>query len=527
MSAKLFGLKTPLNNVSNVTSLTLAELRQRLTVLRDLSSLEALEALQVHLIGIMQSTSNCIAEIIFDADVTAIVNDQILKREGKPRSSLHGIPVCLSNCFSVRGEDCNGSIVLNSGSTCSADCALVRNLREVGAIPVALSNTAVLLGEPDSSNRLYGKVVHPTHPDRVVGPTSIAAIVEKRGAFLGFGLDVLGDVRLSAANIGIVGFKPTAQRLSVKGIVRKIGDPELLPPTVGIVGLHVSDITDALEALTSVQVDSSVPPLPFKSDTSTGSLNIGVFTDCSGILSVVPGVERLMSEVKAALKAQGHNVIEVELPDPDEAVVLAFQALIASNSDWNLHIKDHCGSSLSWHEIIRCCLPKLPLFLRRAICSLIQSKYKLESPILKQLLEAWRKPLTEERISKAIEAYRLKFIDLWSDEEIDILVGPAAPAPALLKKTTDILAFLQTGYSAIFNIVNYPAGVVPFSRISKEDVSLATEVKVAPQSIEEQLLRQQQNSEYLPLAVQVAGKPWADSVVLRVMQELENAHPLS
>ncbi|EUB55558.1 Fatty-acid amide hydrolase [Echinococcus granulosus] len=524
ISAKLCGLKTPLERVDEVTSLSMAQLRHRIVVLKDLSSLESLEALQVHLIRLMHSPSSCIAEIVFDADVTAIVADHMLKQNQRPLSALHGIPVCLSNCFSIKGEDCNTSTVFKAGYSQDADCCLVQDLRKIGANPVALATTGLLPGEPDASSRLYGTVRHPTHPNRVVGSTSIAVIVQQKGAFLGFGLDILGDVRLAAANVGVVGFKPTTQRLSIEGVVNVVNFPKFLPPTVGIVGLHVSDITDAMISLASVHTDLLTPPVPFKADMAKKNLVIGVCRSYSSIIPVVPAVERVMIIAEAALKAKGHNVVDVELPEPEEAVLLALQVVLSCCSYWNVHIGQHHGSSLTWDEIIKCCLPKIPLFLRGLFSLVIQWQQKAKCNKMKRLLKVWNKPLSAESIHKALETHCRKFSDLWSDEEIDLLIGPAAPAPALLKESSASLAFLQAGYSTIFNIVNCPAGVVPLGRVTQEDIKQAVEVQAPPHSLEAQLLEQQKTAEGLPLAVQVVAKPWADELALRVMQELEEVY---
>ncbi|VDM31792.1 unnamed protein product [Hydatigera taeniaeformis] len=499
----------------------MAQLRHRITVLKDLSSLEYLEALQVHLLRLMHSPFSCIAEVVFDADVTAIVTDHVLKQGRKPLSALHGIPVCLSNCFPVKGEDCNASAVFMAGHSQSNDCCLVQDLRKVGANPVALASTGLLPGEIDASSRLYGTVPHPTHPNRVVGSTSIAVIVEQKGAFLGFGLDVLGDVRLAAANVGVVGFKPTAQRLSTGGIVSAVNFHEFLPPTVGIVGSCVPDISDAMESLALAHTDLSTPPVPFKTDTSKESLTIGVYKNYSSIFQVVPAVRRVMAEATAALKAKGYNIIEVELPDPEEAFFLALQVILSCGSHWDIHVGQHYGSSLTWNEIIKCCLPKIPLSLRGLLGLVIQCQQKAKCKDMKQLLKAWKKPLSAECIHKGLEAYRRKFSDFWSDEEIDLLIGPAAPAPALLKGAPSSLALLQAGYATIFNIVNCPAGVVPFSKVTQEDVELAAEVNAAPKSLNALLQAHQKTAEGLPLAVQVVAKPWADELALRIMQELQ------
>nr|CDS34379.1 fatty acid amide hydrolase 1 [Hymenolepis microstoma] len=520
-SAKLCGLKTPLDNVEKVQALSISELRHEIVESKKLTALDALEALQVHILRLMQSKDSSVAEIVFDADVTAIVIDQALKREGKPISPLHGIPVCLSNHFRVKGEDCNASAVFKACGTAGSDCALVRNLREVGAIPVAFAKTALLPGEPDASSLLYGTVTHPFYPDRVVGASSVATLIKQKGAHLGFSLDIIGDVRLEAMNLGIVGFKPTAQRLSTEGIVNAVNLPEFLPPTVGILGLHVTVISDAMKALTSVQLDPSLPLLQFEPSTSREPLSIGVYSNLPQVIPSTPGIHRVMLEVTQALKSLGHNVIDVELPNPETALNLVCQILLTSEGFWDVLVFKHHGNSLTWDEVFKCALPKIPGFLRGPLSLIVQSQQKAKCSVMKRLMKAWKKPLSPEEISDALEAYRRNFNEIWTDEEIDVLVGPVAPSSALKKKSPASLTFVQTGYTSIFNLVNCPAGVIPFGKVSKSDTEAAVNMKEPLNTLYGQLLQQQLSAQGANVGIQVVAKPWCDGVALRVMQELE------
>ncbi|VDN96407.1 unnamed protein product [Rodentolepis nana] len=520
-SAKLCGLKTPLDNVEKVQALSLSELQHEILDSKKLTALDALEALQVHILRLMQAKNSSVAEIVFDADVTAIVIDQALKRDGKPISPLHGIPVCLSNHFRVKGEDCNASAVFKACGTAGSDCTLVRNLREVGAIPVAFAKTALLPGEPDAASRLYGPVTHPFYPDRVVGASSVAMLIKQKGAHLGFSLDILGEVRLEAMNLGIVGFKPTAQRLSTEGIVKAVNLPEFLPPTVGILGLHVAVISDAMKALTSVQLDSTLPFMQFEPSTSKGPLNIGVYSNLPQVIPSTPAIHRVMLEVTQALKSLGHNVVDVELPDPETALDLVCQILLTSESFWDVLVFKHNGNSLTWNEVFKCALPKIPGFLRGPLSLMVQSQQKAKCSPMKRLLKAWKKPLSPEEISDALETYRRNFNEIWTDEEIDVLVGPVAPSSALKKNSQASLAFVQTGYTSLFNLVNCPVGVVPFGKVSKSDTEAAATLKAPLNTLYGQLLQQQLSAQGADVGIQVVAKPWCDSIALRVMQELE------
>lgn len=520
MSAKLCGLKTPLENVETVKAFTFAELRHRVVVKKDLAVLDMLEGLQVHLLRLIQSSACSVAEVIFDADVAAIMADQALKNGGT-LTPIHGVPVCLSNCFSVKGEDCNASAVFRACGTQSHDSVLVSALRDAGAILVALTNASPIPGQADASSRLYGTAQHHTHPDRVVGHSANAVVIAEKGAFLGFGLDMLGEVRISAANVGIVGFKPTGHRLSTEGIITPVAYPRGLDPTVGIVAVNVSDVVGALESLTAHQKSVSIPRLPFKLEASKEKLKIGVFKSLPGMVSVVPAVSRILDKAVAVLKAQGHTIVEVEIPKPDECLMLALYSLMESQDIYKTFVQEHYGNSLTWTEMFGTWLTTAPRFLRSSLSFFLRTQQGASCAIMKKILKAWKYPIALEEITERKEAYRRDFFEMWDDEEIDALIGPSAPSPALLKSASTSLGLMQSAYATILNTVNCPAGSVPFGNVTKEDVEEAVNEQAPVRSLQSQILKQQKGTEGLSVSVQVAAKPWADDVALRLMKQLE------
>ncbi|MDB5881205.1 MAG: uncharacterized protein JWP43_1083, partial [Ramlibacter sp.] len=75
-------------------------------------------------------------------------------------------------------------------------------------------------------------------------------------------------------------------------------------------------------------------------------------------------------------------------------------------------------------------------------------------------------------------------------------------------------------YACLYNLLGYPAGVVPVSRVGNdEQVGRAA----SKDMIEAVALRVEQGSEGLPVGVQVVARPWREHVALAAMAAIEKA----
>jgi len=141
--------------------------------------------------------------------------------DGRYRGPLHGIPVALKDNYWTRG------VVTAAGSKLFADFlppedgAVVARLRAAGAIVTGKTNMHELAIGGSTTNPHYGPTHNPWQPERIPGGSSggSAAAVAAGLCYAATGTDTAGSIREPAAYCGLVGLKPTYGRVSIRGIV--------------------------------------------------------------------------------------------------------------------------------------------------------------------------------------------------------------------------------------------------------------------------------------------------------------------
>ncbi|ACS87208.1 amidase [Musicola paradisiaca] len=153
----------------------------------------------------------------------ASVSDRLLM-QGAPRSALEGIPVSVKDLFDVSGEPTTaGSRVLRDVPAASGHAAVVARLLQAGAVVLGKTNMTEFAYSGLGLNPHYGTPANPW--DRLTrripgGSSSGAAVSVADGMCYGaIGSDTGGSVRIPAAFCGLVGFKPTAQRIDRAGVL--------------------------------------------------------------------------------------------------------------------------------------------------------------------------------------------------------------------------------------------------------------------------------------------------------------------
>ena len=125
---------------------------------------------------------------------------------------------------------------------------MVQLLQKAGAIPLCTSNTIQIMMLSESYNRIWGRSKNPWDLSRTPGGSTggDAALVAMGCVPLALASDVAGSIRIPACFTGIVGFKPTSTRMSMKGCMkpRKVSGQKCAVPCVLVVFLAL--LTDGL-----------------------------------------------------------------------------------------------------------------------------------------------------------------------------------------------------------------------------------------------------------------------------------------
>jgi Asp-tRNA(Asn)/Glu-tRNA(Gln) amidotransferase A subunit family amidase len=101
------------------------------------------------------------------------------------------------------------------------DAAVVAFLKNEGAIPMVRGNVPQFVYAGHTDNRIFGCAKNPYDRTRTCGGSSggDGALVSAKCVPFAIGTDIGGSIRSPAACSGIIGFKPTSQRNSMRGIV--------------------------------------------------------------------------------------------------------------------------------------------------------------------------------------------------------------------------------------------------------------------------------------------------------------------
>src|SRR6266700_3492283 len=133
---------------------------------------------------------------------------------------MDGAIVSIKDLFDVAGEPTRaGSKILADAPPAAADAPVVRRLRAAGAVIVAKTNMVEFAFTVLGLNPHYGTPGNPADRARIPGGSSAGAAVAVADGMceIAIGSDTGGSVRVPAALCGVVGFKPSKQRIPTEG----------------------------------------------------------------------------------------------------------------------------------------------------------------------------------------------------------------------------------------------------------------------------------------------------------------------
>ncbi|GER35251.1 glutamyl-tRNA(Gln) amidotransferase subunit A [Striga asiatica] len=135
---------------------------------------------------------------------------------------------------------------------CRKDAFCVSRLRSCGAIIIGKTNMHELGAGISGINPHYGAVRNPYDKRKITGGSSSgsAAVVAAGLCPIALGVDGGGSVRLPAALCGVVGFKPTFERVPHEGVLP-------VNYTIGMVGILAATVEDALITYAAIAGDLS------------------------------------------------------------------------------------------------------------------------------------------------------------------------------------------------------------------------------------------------------------------------------
>jgi aspartyl-tRNA(Asn)/glutamyl-tRNA(Gln) amidotransferase subunit A len=223
-------------------------------------------------------------------------------------SPIDGLIVAVKDLFDINGHTTwAGSQLLRDWPQAGADAAAVSSLRNAGAVIIGKTNMTEFAYSGLGLNPHFGTPVNP-HDRGVVrripgGSSSGAAVaVADAMAEIALGTDTGGSVRIPAALCGLVGWKPTARRISLKGVWP-------LAPTfdsVGVIARSVRHCAATDSVLTGSAADTVGNP---SARLRLGRLRGYVESELE------PAVARAYENALVRLRDTGIEILDVEVPE--------------------------------------------------------------------------------------------------------------------------------------------------------------------------------------------------------------------
>ncbi|MET9414627.1 amidase [Streptomyces klenkii] len=251
-------------------------------------------------------------------------------RHGSARGPLDGIPVLLKDNIGTRGLLTTAGSLALAGSPPDTDAALVKRLRDAGAVILGKTNLSewanFRAAKPTSGwSAVGGQTRNPYVLDRnPCGSSSgSAAALAASLAQVAIGTETDGSIVCPAGMNGVVGHKPSLGLVSGAGVVPISAEQD----TAGPMARNVTDAALTLAVLREDGASRAGTAVP-DSLTRPGGLRgkrIGLWR----LPSLGPDVDALMSRTAGELRDAGAMVVEVTPPYQERLAQLEYPALLS------------------------------------------------------------------------------------------------------------------------------------------------------------------------------------------------------
>nr|WP_299240347.1 Asp-tRNA(Asn)/Glu-tRNA(Gln) amidotransferase subunit GatA [uncultured Halomonas sp.] len=395
---------------------------------------------------------------------------------------LNGLPLALKDLFCTQGvrTSCGSRMLDNFVSP--YDATLVERLAAAGTVSLGKTNMDEFAMGSSNESSYYGPVKNPWDLAAVPGGSSggSAAAVAAGLTPAALGTDTGGSIRQPAAFCGITGLKPTYGRVSRYGMVAYASSLDQGGP----MARSAEDCALLLGAIAghdprdSTSVTRGVPDYQAELNAPLAGLRIGLPREYFGE-GLDPDVEAAVREAIRVYESLGASVQDISLPHTNLAIP-AYYVIAPAEASSNLSRFDGVRFG---H---RCENPSdlIDLYKRsraEGFGSEVKRRILMGTHTLSEgFFDAYYKKAQQVR-----RLIRQDFLDAF--DEVDVLMGPAAPTPAFdLGANKDPLSmYLQDIYTIAINLAGIPGISVPAGFVGQRPTGLQI---LGPHFAESQLL---------------------------------------
>lgn len=429
-----------------------------------------------------------------DALAQAAASDK-RRQQGQSLGELDGIPVGFKDVIAVDGQPLTCASKILKPFVSPYDATVTCKLKQAGAIVFGRLNMDEFAMGSSTENSSVKITKNPWNLDCIPGGSSggSAAAVSAGMAPLTLGSDTGGSIRQPASLCGVVGLKPTYGLVSRYGLAAYASSLDQIGPF----GRTVEDVARLLQPIVGKdELDSTSYPAQIPNYREgldkKGPFKLGVPKEYFGE-GLDPEVKKSVEDAIAFYKAQGHEIVEISLPNTELAIPVYYIIATAEAS-----------SNLARYDGVR--YGHRSADAKDAIDLYFKSRAEgFGSEVKRRIILG-----TYVLSSGYYDAYYLKaqkmrtlirndFMEAF--KQVDAIIGPTSPTPAFKvgEKTDDPIAmYLADIYTICVNLAGLPGISVPcgFSEGG------------------------------LPIGMQLIGKPYEEADLLAIAHQFDSAHKL-
>src|SRR4051812_18584914 len=413
--------------------------------------------------------------------------------KGTDLPPLAGVPVGVKDVLATRGVRATAGSKILGNYIPPYDCTAVSRLEAAGAVVLGKLNCDEFAMGSSNENSAWKPVHNPRDLTRVPGGSSggSAAAVAADMAVAALGSDTGGSIRQPASFCGVVGFMPRYGRVSRYGLIAFASSLD----HIGSLTKTVKDAAIVLRTIAgrdpmdSTSADVPVPDYVAELEKPARGLKIGVAKEYLG--------EGLDAEVRSAVEAAiqklaklGCEIVEVSLPHTKYAIP-AYYLVATAEASSNLARFDGVRYGYRAKDV-----RSLSDMYRRTRDYGFGAEVKRRIMLGTYALSAGYYDAYYLNAQRVRTLLTRDFDDAF--KKVDAIVGPTCPTAAfkLGEKVDDPLAmYLADIYTVTANLAGIPGISIPVG-VTKEK---------------------------LPIGMQVFGKHFAESTILRVANAYEKA----
>ncbi len=383
-------------------------------------------------------------------------------------NALRGIPIAVKDLFDTAGVRTTAGSNFFADRIPESDAFVIEKLKQAGATIVGKTNTHEIALGVTGNNPHYGTAHNPWDLTRIPGGSSSgSAIAVATGMALGaLGTDTGGSIRIPAALCGVVGFKPTYGRISLRGVFP-------LSWNLDHVGTLTSCVRDTALLLQVISIHDPLDPASLKM--LTGDYLGHLVDDMEGrkiALGVGEYIDTADPEVVGAIRAAakvfeslGCKVQEVNVDWMREA---ALANATMTRSDGAAVHRDRLREHPDWFG----------------------------EDIRRRLEDGAKTTSTEYALARRTQTEVKRRCELFFESH-DFLIIPSTPiaAPTIAGNDAVEQAARLTRFTAPFNLAGLPAISIPCGFTSAG----------------------------LPMGLQIVARAWVDAKVLNAAYAYEQA----